>query len=278
MADHFLPGLDPSQAARGAMGVMSLGNVLGFVPNDAMRAVRGAYAQSALVSEGGQIASNLLALAGNATASMTAGERMARLSEPTITRGIATRMDGTTVYETVPNPNFSPGMASFSKYGEFAGAGLSMASGALNAQGDNVEASKATGTAGGALSGAAIGTQIMPGWGTAIGAVIGAGVGYFSSGNVRKQGGGFDRGLYESNLREQMAERAERSAYHAAQSITQSARNLNIAFAGNRINMNDRLPQMLNYLRRPSSWVSFGNQSLVRGVESSIGRSLQPRW
>ena len=279
-AINNLSMLPPTAAARGAAGIMQLGNQLGFVGRDDLSTIYRGINQADLVGNGAEAAETVLALAGNSVAALSSAEQYARLSKPMMTVGA----DGATVYGktgAVANPNYNPAMAGLSKYGAAGGSLLSFGSGVARQADAPEELTIGLGAGGGALQGAAAGVSMGGGvWGAAIGAIIGGALGGFTaSQNDDRDRYERDRALAEADIRQRMAFAAERQAEFRIDTDlrrTGDTRNaLNRAFGERQSRTSPAAKRLTQFLRRPTYTSS---QGLVRDVERNTAQTLKPRY
>ena len=249
---RFLPLLSPTDAARGAQGVMQLGNALGVIDNDTMRVINTGINTAALQGQGQRVALNILAVTSKTLGGLTSAQRISKLRARGLTKS-----------------------AKFAQVGAPAGELLSLASGFVSATGGDVEIAAGLGAAGGAISGAAIGITFGP-----IGAVVGAVLGG-TLGAILPLVGGDDgasrrRAEFLELQRQQRARqdlaREEARARASASVATRTARALADPAAQRRTD-GQRFDRLTQFFRRPTFQSSLG---LVGDVERRAVRKFRP--
>lgn len=266
VAARHISALPPTEMARGAGGIMSLGYRLGFVDRDSLNAVSTGLAQADIIGEGANAAISILSWTSNSFAGMAVAQRVATLRTAAMTAEKAG--ETATAASLRSTANLTAGLSA-------AGAALSISSGVLKSQGEE-EASIATGVAGGALTGASIGMYFGP-WGAAAGAAIGGAIG----GLTAAFGGGGDRMSEEQRMEMENMRKArefemrEQAVRRSAAGVMETQRLLERAEKRGLPAIPPKQQQLAQFFRRPTFQSYVG---LVSEVERNAARQFRPRF
>lgn len=281
-ARESLPQVDPLSYGQFASAVTGLAAHLNLLSPEPHQAIVTGLANAQLQGLGRNVAENVFDLLHTSTAGLNQGQRIARMVDQNIAVppvAIGTNADGSILYgpaTTKLNPDFNPMAANVAKYGGYAnaaGALMQMGAGINEQTHGSRAASEALGAGGGALSGAVMGFSMGGPPGAVAGAVIGGVMGGLESSGVfgPKQTRG-PSAEQEEYRRQQEASRERQETFS---NIRQRQSALNVGMATGRAAYAQHGPQMNSFFRYPSY---ASSQGLVRSVESSIMRTLTPRW